>query len=738
MLTLNDTKEVQISQLLHFLVLVLTGWGLASWLNLICSFCKKEIEKWRGLSFFISLCSIPLILLIGNSVFKIPLHVLSFILFILAVIGFIVELFFKAVKMANIKYSADQQGHQSQLKKSNFKFLLHPVYLFTLGVIVFFSINGFYPYYAHRWDEFSHWLLMPKQIFLYDQVTSFSFPVQQFITYTPGWPLFLAYPDLVLTNIFNYQNFHSQGSLFALFLLTLALLFFMYDFICDCVYEYANDYVDISSTYPSLVAWCGMLFILYRDPLEYFFPLDILIETPLLLLLLGSFLLIYMLIKKRISDGLGLTFLSLVVASGYLLKKPFIAIIPSLIILSFFLSIRKRKIFPWFVLVPILFIHYYWKYLMAAYPPLFHLQAGMDTILPRLHFIFKLLIALKQEIFSGEWTNLLFRGIGFSSLLVSLVIPGMRIFAGTVLTFLVVYFLGIYWLYVTTFEYTVAASFVSFPRYIGFAINAVSLVGVGVFLSLLIKFIFPRIKSFMTSKLDSCHLVEAVDKASKVRKDKFKTIIMAVIVLAILLNTFKLGKRMYTTFCFDIKAVEASRFERFGENLSKELIKRNRVGDQLKYITKEFGSNAIYFALRYSSLTKTNIPGNNQAFQVQEEYSLDAHNASEEILVNDLISTDVILIDEGSAELNKVLSKIVDLGSCPGIGKGVEFKDFFLFKKKEQKNVSNGKEKVLALGEKMPRPFFCVEKKPANEKEKKKVFASKYSYLGTIKVQYDR
>ena len=64
----------------------------------------------------------------------------------------------------------------------------------------------FVNYTPHKWDEFSHWMTLPKQMANMNQLILRDLPSTWTQNYTTGWTLLNAFPDLALNRPFHGSN----------------------------------------------------------------------------------------------------------------------------------------------------------------------------------------------------------------------------------------------------------------------------------------------------------------------------------------------------------------------------------------------------------------------------------------------------------------------------------------------------------------------------------------------------
>ena len=140
-------------------------------------FGAQLFRRAPGLVFLTGLYSIPVALFVLNSIVGINLFVAAYAVLALSVVG---------VALAIRDPKAEPQPHW------------HP-FFFALLLLVAASAAHYFPnYHPSAWDEFTHWMLMPKQILRFGTAISAEFNERLLLEYPPGWSLALDYPFFLM------------------------------------------------------------------------------------------------------------------------------------------------------------------------------------------------------------------------------------------------------------------------------------------------------------------------------------------------------------------------------------------------------------------------------------------------------------------------------------------------------------------------------------------------------------
>jgi hypothetical protein len=394
-------------------------------------------------------CLIPLSVFVLHMTFGLDLRTAARVTFLAACIGFLYLLFDTRLKIKELS--------------------LHPLFTWGIPLTIFFFIFGPTEYIPTGTDEFSHWLTMPKQMFLENALLSPNFLVKDFASYTPGWPILLIYADLVLSKAFNYSEI-------------IYVVFFSSIVCLSAIYDYINDYFDdvigpLHKNLALVIMLIGSLVLL-----KVFAPKNILIETPMYHGILLFFLTTALLLKK---EGLNSWFylLSIVTAYCYLLKHAFLTLIILLPFILFFSArtdIKKTFFRALILLTPFALLYLTWKdsYSSLNIPELF--PPNPINSIDQLKIAFAERIGIFQKL-PTEILNILKRlskpaVIGFLSFFLFRSLMSRRMFS-LILLYFFAYLASLVWMYFTGFGIYEALILASFERYMSVPLLPILLFG---------------------------------------------------------------------------------------------------------------------------------------------------------------------------------------------------------------------------------------------------------------------
>ena len=183
-------------------LLLLTSLGLGH----LFTFWFQVFSEKIGITTFAGFFLISFFLFFLNVLGKFSLTCSSFIVLILSLMGLCLFLY-----------------QEKNVLKTR---LIHPLFLLSLPMLISFIYFGNIHYVAYSSDEFSHWLTMPKQMYLHQELISKLFRVTEFVSYLPGWPSLLIYPSLILSSYVMVQY-----TLLISFFMSAVFLAALYDFL---------------------------------------------------------------------------------------------------------------------------------------------------------------------------------------------------------------------------------------------------------------------------------------------------------------------------------------------------------------------------------------------------------------------------------------------------------------------------------------------------------------------------
>ncbi len=274
--------------MLYAIVTYLTAWGLGQLLGRIVG------VSWPGLRFYLGLCLIPLLLLILDLPLGLPLSAAADVVGLVAAVGL-------------VRWARDtSRGEVTGLA-------IHPVFVLPVMHALVSAVSPV-AYEPSRYDEFTYWLLMPKQMILVNHATPHGLPFPSRADYAPGWSLLVAYPFLA-----THQRFTPGPLLWLPFLCATGVAATIFDLIGSTMRR--------SSIGATTASWVGAL-LAPAFGLVSLVPEHLLVEPPLE----GAWILLFLLLALGTTTDveprtLGLS-AGLLLAAGWLLKKPFAAALP--------------------------------------------------------------------------------------------------------------------------------------------------------------------------------------------------------------------------------------------------------------------------------------------------------------------------------------------------------------------------------------------------------------------------
>lgn len=423
--------------MIHFLTLYFTALGLSQFFSIAL-----------GASFFMGLTAIPLILFLGNVLLGLPLTQLSWVVLGLGALGL----------------ALGAWRRQGQWERD---LLFHPLFIYPVGVCFFLLIFHPFTYKIGHWDEYSHWLLMPKQIFYANEILSSTFPFPQLVRYTPGHPLFINFTQLLWE-----KKFTEAHALYPLLLSGIALSTVIFDIARKLIFKERSS---------SLILSWALILILDLVDLPYrTFEDNVLVEK--FLIDLSTFIFLYFILLKKISPK-HLVVVALTLVSGFLYKRPMALLaLPTFLGLALLAWRERKKSSLLFLLafVPLILVYKLWTIKTQGYPVdwnLSHERYGS--------FWQTLCSTSAADIFGrvikATLVTLLKNPILLLGVLGVYWSKRQKSFAlstGLSLFYFVIYVLGLAWTYLTAFGSYEAAHLASFKRYLTMALAPCATVGI--------------------------------------------------------------------------------------------------------------------------------------------------------------------------------------------------------------------------------------------------------------------
>lgn len=208
--------------------------------------------------------------------------------------------------------------------------LVHPVVLMPLAALVILALRGL-DYQPLAWDELTNWLAWTRQAVLKERLLGADIN-HGALGYTPGWPIALAYPNLLL------GGFEESRSALVPFVMHVAL--------CGLIHDIAVRLGQRGGASPvsaRLGAWALVLALLAVEATWRLAPTNLLIEKPQIYPLTAAMLLGLLLLEDEAEPARGGLHLGLVIAGGYLIKVSMLAFAAPLLLLLGWTALRSRR-----------------------------------------------------------------------------------------------------------------------------------------------------------------------------------------------------------------------------------------------------------------------------------------------------------------------------------------------------------------------------------------------------------
>ncbi len=420
---------------MDFLIVLISALGFGHFF----SYKRNDFFKMPGLYLFSGYMCIPFVMFFSDTLIPNNLDVISKIIFSIT-----------ALSSGLLLYR-----NKNDLKTN----LTHPVFILSFIALLpylIFSID----YKIHSWDEYSHWLLMPKQIFIENTLQSTNFLYKQFMSYTPGWPALIDYPVFVVGKEFRVDGAYQVSTVGSIAIVGIVF---------DIVKLYSKR--NIASGYILLV----IFIIVIIKGFQEIFATDILVEMPLTQVIFSCFLILFLIEVNPKSWKINSFILSLFLASGYLIKKPFFVVIP-IVVVAYIITTWKihgsKKILSVVgLLCPWILVAVIWKYKCATN----QVSELWKYPIPQQQEFFVMLFSEKSQIIFfamiKESLNLLIRYFYTIPLIYYAVRITKKEQVGKITLYsffalLIIYFISMYWSYLTIFSDYEALRAASFKRYI--------------------------------------------------------------------------------------------------------------------------------------------------------------------------------------------------------------------------------------------------------------------------------
>jgi len=417
---------------MDFLVIFLTSLGL----GIFFSMPKNNFFELPGIYLFTGFASLPIFIFWGESFFSKQLANICLIFFLITLTICLVFIF--------------------QNRKNLSEFINHPVWILSIIGFLTYTILPL-EYNIHAWDEYSHWLLMPKQIFLGNTLVPLKPLMPHFSTYTPGWPTLITYPLFILRETFTEANAFIVGGVGGIFIVS-----FFYDvFIFNKKNSYPISYVLFTIFLLAVLKSIGSIF-----------PSDLLVENPLTQIIIATFATLYMIEKDKRFFAQGVILITIFLTSGYMIKEPFIAVTPIIILAFAFLpDISKRKKILAIISITSLWIltALMWKYRTSIFTSTWSYSKAQDFESIQSLIFSKnsslIILAMLEEGFELVIKKLhIFPFIYLAFKYVRQTHSG-KVALYSFVAYFALYLVGLYWTYLVAFSNYEALKIASFKRY---------------------------------------------------------------------------------------------------------------------------------------------------------------------------------------------------------------------------------------------------------------------------------
>lgn len=297
------------------LVCWLTFFGLAAFLPGLGGEGEDRRQPWIGARFFAGFAVMPILIVTAQLALHIALVPAAHAVAILAVCGLLL--------------------HASRFSAARIKIeLFHPIFLLPLAALLAAAARGGIVYEPLAWDELSNWLGWMRQAIMDGYVNSpaLSAPATNpVLGYTPGWPIILAFPNLLLGGI------DESRSVAIFFLIHAAMLGLVYDVLTAGLAR-AGWTVGTAA----LGAWAALLAALAVEATWKLVPTNLLIEEPQTYCLVACFFLALAGTDRQTNPARVGLHVGLAFAAGYLIKLSMLAFAAPLLSLWGAVVLTKR------------------------------------------------------------------------------------------------------------------------------------------------------------------------------------------------------------------------------------------------------------------------------------------------------------------------------------------------------------------------------------------------------------
>lgn len=397
-----------------------------------------------GLQLFLGFAALPILIFTLNLVFRLNLETASQIVSLVGIAGVVIWL---------------------RDNKANFRATLqHPLWFGMIALTIVFKFFGTQDYSPHSWDEFSHWLTMPKQMFLHKELLSSAFEVTDFASYTPGWPL-----QLLAYSLAALPEFDVSKVVFLPYFSGFAMILASYDLL--------KENFDTSKSFASreIIFVLAIAFGLALG--NFFTPESVLIENPMVHVLILIF--VVLAIALRSTTNTWWIFIGIFLAYAYLLKHTYLTLVPVIALAALIgnrTGLKGLSIKLVCSLAPFLFCFAVWRYEFSSLnlPEVFSPISGKSfeelqkLFVERLYILRKLPRGLIEVVSGLPNASIVF----LASFLFSWRLVGKRLY-GLIIFFGAFYLACLIWMYFTAFSEYESEQLASLSRYLSIPLSVV-------------------------------------------------------------------------------------------------------------------------------------------------------------------------------------------------------------------------------------------------------------------------
>lgn len=263
--------------------------------------------SWIGLRLQLGFCIMIAALFALHLVFRLPLQVAAWGTAAMASVG-----------LLRMRRLTDWSG-----------MLSHPAMVLPLFILLDLSIRGL-DYTPLAWDELSNWLSWTRQSVATGRLLGAD--IHHGVPgYTPGWPLALAYPSLLV------GGFRFNHAALVPFVMHVAMLGLLFDVMVSALLRRGTALV-----WARIGAWGILLLVLAVEASWKLVPTHLLIEEPQSYLLLAWLMIAWLMLDGYLGQRTGAFCLGIIFLGGYLIKVAMLAFGPAALVVLLWQWWRRR------------------------------------------------------------------------------------------------------------------------------------------------------------------------------------------------------------------------------------------------------------------------------------------------------------------------------------------------------------------------------------------------------------